>query len=57
LTSEQFAELYDVNVLSTQRVIRAVLPQLGAQRNGLIVWVSSSSTRGGTRPYRALLCR
>ncbi len=30
-TPEQFAELYDVNVLSTQRVNRAVLPQLRKQ--------------------------
>jgi NAD(P)-dependent dehydrogenase (short-subunit alcohol dehydrogenase family) len=50
-TAEQFAELYDVNVLSTQRVNRAALPQLRKQRKGLIVWVSSSSTRGGTPPY------
>jgi NAD(P)-dependent dehydrogenase (short-subunit alcohol dehydrogenase family) len=50
-TPEQFAELYDVNVLSTQRVNRAALPQLRRQRKGLIVWVSSSSTRGGTPPY------
>jgi NAD(P)-dependent dehydrogenase (short-subunit alcohol dehydrogenase family) len=50
-TPEQFAELYDVNVLSTQRVNRAALPQLRKQGSGLIVWVSSSSTRGGTPPY------
>jgi NAD(P)-dependent dehydrogenase (short-subunit alcohol dehydrogenase family) len=50
-TPEQFAELYDVNVLSTQRVNRAALPQLRIQGKGLIVWVSSSSTRGGTPPY------
>jgi NAD(P)-dependent dehydrogenase (short-subunit alcohol dehydrogenase family) len=50
-TPEQFAELYDINVLSTQRVNRAALPQLRKQRKGLIVWVSSSSTRGGTPPY------
>ena len=50
-TPEQFAELYDVNVLSTQRANRAALPQLRKQRKGLIVWVSSSSTRGGTPPY------
>src|SRR3979409_1750926 len=30
-TPEQFAELYDVNVLSTQRVNRAALPQLRKQ--------------------------
>jgi NAD(P)-dependent dehydrogenase (short-subunit alcohol dehydrogenase family) len=50
-TPEQFAELYDVNVLSTQRVNRAALPHLRKQRRGIIVWVSSSSTRGGTPPY------
>src|SRR5271155_6136251 len=52
-TPEQFAELYDVNVLSTQRVNRAALPQLRKQGKGLIVWVSSSSVRGGTPPYLA----
>jgi len=50
-TPEQFAELYDINVLSTQRVNRAALPQLRQQGRGLLVWVSSSSARGGTPPY------
>ncbi|WP_267550505.1 SDR family oxidoreductase [Rhizobium rhizogenes] len=50
-TPEQFAELYDINVLSTQRVNRAALPHLRKQGKGLVVWVSSSSTRGGTPPY------
>ena len=35
-TPEQFAELYDVNVLSTQRVNRAALPQLRKQKKGLV---------------------
>jgi NAD(P)-dependent dehydrogenase (short-subunit alcohol dehydrogenase family) len=48
---EQLAELYDVNVLSTQRVNRAALPILRKQGKGLVVWVGSSSTRGGTPPY------
>ena len=52
-TPEQFAQLYDVNVLGTQRVNRAALPQLRTQGRGLVVWVSSSSTRGGTPPYLA----
>jgi NAD(P)-dependent dehydrogenase (short-subunit alcohol dehydrogenase family) len=52
-TPEQLAELYDVNVLSTQRVNRAALPQLRKQRKGLLVWVSSSSVAGGTPPYLA----
>lgn len=52
-TPEQFAELYDINVLSTQRVNRAALPHLRRQGQALVVWVSSSSARGGTPPYLA----
>jgi len=52
-TPEQLAELYDVNVLSTQRVNRAALPQLRKQKKGLVVWVSSSGCAGGTPPYLA----
>src|SRR6202011_535608 len=52
-TPEQLAELYDINVLSTQRVNRAALPQLRKQRDGLLVWLSSSSSAGGTPPYLA----
>ncbi|EPF16930.1 Uncharacterized oxidoreductase SAV2478 [Cedecea davisae] len=50
---EQFSQLYDINVLGTQRVNRAALPQLRKQGNGLLLWVGSSSTRGGTPPYLA----
>ena len=52
-TPEQFAHLYDVNVLSAQRVNRSVLPHLRRQKQGLLVWVSSSSSAGGTPPYLA----
>ena len=52
-TPEQLAELYDVNVLSTQRVNRAALPHMRKAGKGLVVWVSSSSTKGGTPPYRS----
>jgi NAD(P)-dependent dehydrogenase (short-subunit alcohol dehydrogenase family) len=50
-TSEQLAELYDTNVLSTQRINRAALPQLRKQGQGLLVWISSSSARGGSVPF------
>jgi NAD(P)-dependent dehydrogenase (short-subunit alcohol dehydrogenase family) len=36
-TPEQFAELYDINVLSTQRVNRAVLPHM-RERHELSLW-------------------
>jgi NAD(P)-dependent dehydrogenase (short-subunit alcohol dehydrogenase family) len=50
-TPEQVAAVYDTNVVSTQRVNRAVLPHLRQQGDGLVVWVGSSSSRGGTPPY------
>ena len=50
-TMEQLAEMFNVNVLSTQRVNRTALPHMRKQGRGLLVWVSSSSTRGGTPPY------
>jgi NAD(P)-dependent dehydrogenase (short-subunit alcohol dehydrogenase family) len=52
-TAEQYAELYDTNVIGTQRVNRAALPHLRAQGSGLLVWVGSSSTRGGCPPFLA----
>jgi NAD(P)-dependent dehydrogenase (short-subunit alcohol dehydrogenase family) len=48
--SEQLAELYDINVLGTQRVNRAALPHMREARKGLVIWVSSSSAAGGTPP-------
>jgi NAD(P)-dependent dehydrogenase (short-subunit alcohol dehydrogenase family) len=52
-TPEQLAELYDINVLSTERVNRAALPVLRKQGKGSVIWVGSTSTRGGTPPYLA----
>ncbi|WP_030934018.1 SDR family NAD(P)-dependent oxidoreductase [Streptomyces sp. NRRL B-24720] len=52
-TPEELAAVYDTNVLGTQRVNRAALPHLRAQEHGLVVWVGSTSTRGGTPPYLA----
>jgi NAD(P)-dependent dehydrogenase (short-subunit alcohol dehydrogenase family) len=50
---EQYAELYDVNVLGTQRVNRAALPFMRKQQRALLLWISSTSTRGGTPPFLA----
>jgi NAD(P)-dependent dehydrogenase (short-subunit alcohol dehydrogenase family) len=50
-TPDQLMSIYDTNVLSTQRLNRAALPHLRNQRDGLVVWVGSTSTRGGTPPY------
>ena len=52
-TAEQYAQLYDVNVLGTQRLNRVALPVLRKQGQGLLIWISSSSVRGGTPPYLA----
>ena len=52
-TPEQYAELFDINVLSTQRVNRAALPHMRGQKEALLVWVSSSSSAGGTPAYLA----
>ncbi|MFF5014687.1 SDR family oxidoreductase [Streptomyces sp. NPDC001165] len=52
-TPEQLAQSYDVNVLGAQRVNRAALPHLRERGEGLLVWIGSSSTRGGCPPFLA----
>ncbi|MGW3149573.1 SDR family NAD(P)-dependent oxidoreductase [Streptomyces sp. NPDC001177] len=52
-TPEQLAQSYDVNVLGAQRVNRAALPHLRTRGEGLLVWIGSSSTRGGCPPFLA----
>jgi len=52
-TPGELAAVYDTNVLGTQRVNRAALPHLRAQQHGLVLWVGSTSTKGGTPPYLA----
>ena len=49
-TPEQFVEIYDVNVLGTQRVNRAALPHMRGAKSGLLVWISSTSVAGGVPP-------
>jgi NAD(P)-dependent dehydrogenase (short-subunit alcohol dehydrogenase family) len=50
-TPGQLAELYDVNVLGTQRVNRAALPHMRAAGAGHLVGVSSTSAHGGVSPW------
>jgi NAD(P)-dependent dehydrogenase (short-subunit alcohol dehydrogenase family) len=52
-TPEEIAAVYDTNVLGTQRVNRAALPVLREQGEGLLLWIGSTSSRGGTPPYLA----
>ena len=51
-TPEQLAKEYDVNVVGTHRLNRAALPHM---RTGggepLMIWIGSTSTRGGSPPY------
>ncbi|HEY4079700.1 MAG TPA: SDR family oxidoreductase [Burkholderiaceae bacterium] len=50
-TPEEMMKVLDTNFLGTQRVNRAALPVLRGQQNGLLLWVSSSTTRGGFPPF------
>ena len=40
-TAEQVREMFDVNVFGVQRVLRATLPALRAQRSGLVINIGS----------------
>lgn len=48
---EEMMAAYNTNVLGAQRVNRAALPQLREQQGGLLLWISSSTTRGGFPPF------
>lgn len=50
-STKQLAELFDTNVLTTQRVNRAALPQLRKQGQGLLVWLSASCASGVSVPF------
>ncbi|KAN0091732.1 short-chain oxidoreductase protein [Hyaloscypha variabilis] len=50
-TPEQLVQYFDVNTVGTQRLNRSALPHMRKARKGLLVWVSSSSCRGGTPPF------
>lgn len=50
-TPDEIARVFDTNVLGAQRVNRAVLPYLRAQESGLMLWISSTTTKGGFPPF------
>jgi NAD(P)-dependent dehydrogenase (short-subunit alcohol dehydrogenase family) len=50
-TAEEVAQVLDTNFLGAQRVLRAALPQLRAQEAGLLLWISSTTTKGGFPPF------
>jgi NAD(P)-dependent dehydrogenase (short-subunit alcohol dehydrogenase family) len=50
-TPEEIVKVFDTNFLGTQRVNRAVLPAMRAQESGLLLWVSSTTVRGGFPPF------
>jgi len=50
-TPAQCMALYDTNVVGAQRLNRAALPAMRERGSGLVVWVGSSSTRGGCPPF------
>jgi NAD(P)-dependent dehydrogenase (short-subunit alcohol dehydrogenase family) len=52
-TPSQMADLFDTNVLGAQRLNRAALPRFREQEDGLLLWIGSSSSRGGSPPYLA----
>ena len=49
-STEQLAELYDINVLGCQRVNQAALPHMRRAGRGLLLWIGSSSVAGGVPP-------
>lgn len=50
-TPEEIVKVFDTNLLGAQRVNRAALPQLREQESGLMLWISSTTTKGGFPPF------
>ena len=50
-TAEEVAKVLDTNFLGAQRVLRAALPRLRARESGLLLWISSTTTKGGFPPF------
>ena len=50
-TPEEMVKVFDTNLFGAQRINRAALPQLRKQESGLLLWISSSTTKGGFPPF------
>lgn len=50
-TAEDMQHAFDTNFYGAQRVNRAALPQLRRQQSGLMLWISSTTTKGGFPPF------
>lgn len=50
-TAEDMHHAFDTNFYGAQRVNRAALPQLRQQQSGLMLWISSTTTKGGFPPF------
>jgi len=50
-TPEEIIRVLDTNFLGAHRVNKAALPQLRAQQKGLLLWIGSTTTRGGFPPF------
>jgi len=50
-TPEEIIKVLDTNFLGSQRVNRAALPVMRKAEAGLVLWVSSSTVRGGFPPF------
>lgn len=48
---EEISRVFDTNSLGAQRVNRAALPAMRASGSGLLLWVSSTTVRGGFPPF------
>ncbi|WP_394781911.1 SDR family oxidoreductase [Undibacterium sp.] len=48
---EEISKVFDTNVLGAQRVNRAALPAMRNSQSGLMLWVSSTTVRGGFPPF------
>jgi NAD(P)-dependent dehydrogenase (short-subunit alcohol dehydrogenase family) len=52
-SAEQYHQYYDTNAVGAHRLNQAVLPHMRHAGKGHLIWISSSSCRGGSGPLLA----